>query len=88
MVYSIFKNKVHIILVPRYSWYKTWYMRGVSYAILMLENSCSVLPSLETFHSTATGESIRLFTDVAINEVAWYMINQKDDATKQPYYPT
>jgi hypothetical protein len=35
-VYSIFKNKVHIILVQRDAWYKTWYMRGISYAILML----------------------------------------------------
>jgi hypothetical protein len=47
---------------------------GVSYAILTLGNSCSVLPSLETFHSTTTEKSIRLFTDVAINEVAWYVI--------------
>jgi hypothetical protein len=52
-------------------------MRGVSYAILTLGNSCSVLPSLETFHSTTTEKSICLFTDVAINEVAWYMIKQK-----------
>jgi hypothetical protein len=51
-VYSIFKNKVHIILMQRDAWYKTWYMRGVSYAILTLRNSCGVLPSLETFHST------------------------------------
>jgi hypothetical protein len=28
-VYSIFKNKVHIILMQRDAWYKTWYMRGV-----------------------------------------------------------
>jgi hypothetical protein len=51
-VYSIFKNKVHIILIQRDAWYKTWYMHGVLYAILMLGNNCSVLPSLETFHST------------------------------------
>jgi hypothetical protein len=51
-VHSIFKNKVHIILMQRDAWYKTWYMHGVSYAILMLGNSYSVLPSLETFHST------------------------------------
>jgi hypothetical protein len=44
-VYSVFKNKVHIILMQRDAWYKTWYMRGVSYAILTLGNSCSVLPS-------------------------------------------
>jgi hypothetical protein len=56
-VYSIFENKVHIILIQRDAWYKQWYMRGVSYAILTLGNSCSVgylLPSLETFHSTTT----------------------------------
>jgi hypothetical protein len=35
-VYSIFKNKVHIILMQQDAWYKTWYMRGVSYAILTL----------------------------------------------------
>jgi hypothetical protein len=62
-------------------WYKTWYMRGVSYAILTLRNSCSVgylLPSLETFHSTTTtGKNICLFTDVAIHEVTWYVIKQK-----------
>jgi hypothetical protein len=28
-VYSIFKNKVHIILMQRDAWYKTWYIRGV-----------------------------------------------------------
>jgi hypothetical protein len=28
-VYSIFKNKVHVILMQRDTWYKTWYMRGV-----------------------------------------------------------
>jgi hypothetical protein len=53
-VNSIFKNKVHIILMQRDAWYKTWYMHGVSYAILTLQNSCCVgylLPSLETFHS-------------------------------------
>jgi hypothetical protein len=79
-VYSIFKNKVHIILVQRDAWYKTWYMCGVSYAIFMLWNSCSVgyvLPSLETFHSTTTEKSIRLFMDVAVHEVAWYVIKQK-----------
>jgi hypothetical protein len=73
-VYSIFKNKVHIILMQRDAWYKTWYMRGVSYAILTLGNSCSVLPSLETFHSTTTEKNICLFTDVAIHDVAWYVI--------------
>jgi hypothetical protein len=76
-VYSIFKNKVHIILMQRDAWYKTWYMRGVLYAILTLGNSCSVLPSLETFHSTTTEKSIRLFTDVAIHKVAWLVIKQK-----------
>jgi hypothetical protein len=88
--YSIFKNKVHDILMQRDAWYKTWYIRGVSYAILTLGNICSVLPSLETFHSTTTGKNIRLFTDVGIHEVAWYVIkqkNKKDDATKQLYYP-
>jgi hypothetical protein len=78
-VYSIFKNKVHIILMQRDAWYKMWYMRGVLYAILTLQNSCSVgylPPSLETFHSTTTEKSIHLFTDVAIHEVAWYVIKQ------------
>jgi hypothetical protein len=88
MVYSIFKNKVHIILMQRDAWYKTWKMRGVSYAILMLGNSCSVLPSLETFHSTTTEKSICLFMDVAINEVAWYVIKkkmtQRNSCTTQP----
>jgi hypothetical protein len=76
----VFKNKVRIILVQLDAWYKMSYMRGVSYAILMLRNRCSVgylLPSLETFHSTTTEKSIRLFTDVNIHEVAWYMIKQK-----------
>jgi hypothetical protein len=77
MVYSIFKNKVHIILMQRDAWHKTWYMRGVSFAILTLGNSCSVLPIPETFHSTTTEKSIRLFTDVAIHEVARYVIKQK-----------
>jgi hypothetical protein len=76
-VYSIFKNKVHIIHMQRYAWYKTWHMRGVSYAILTLGKSRSVLPSLESFCSTTTEKSIRLFTDVAIHEVAWYVIKQK-----------
>jgi hypothetical protein len=43
--------------MQRDAWYKTWYMRGVSYAILMVRNSCSVsylLPSPETFHSVTT----------------------------------
>jgi hypothetical protein len=77
MVYSVFKNKVHVILMQRDAWYKTWYMCGVLYAILTLGNSCSVLPSLETFHNTTTEKSIRLFTDVAIDEVAWYVMKQK-----------
>jgi hypothetical protein len=80
MVYSVFKNKVHIILMQQDAQYKTWYIRGVSYAILTLRNSCSVgylLPSLETFHSTTTEKSICLFTDVAIHEVACYVIKQK-----------
>jgi hypothetical protein len=79
-VYSVFKNKVHIILMQRDAWYKTWYMCGVSYAILTLWNSCSVgylLPGLKTFHSTTTEKSIPLFTDVAKHEVAWYMIKHK-----------
>jgi hypothetical protein len=66
-------------------------MRGVSYAILTLRNSWSVgclLPSLETFHSTTTEESIRLFTDVATHETAWYVINKKYDEMKLLYYPT
>jgi hypothetical protein len=75
-VYSVFKNKVHIILILRNAGYKTW-LCGVSYAILTLQNSCSVLPSLETFHSTTTEKSICLFTDVAIHEVAWYVTKQK-----------
>jgi hypothetical protein len=79
------RNKVHIILMQR----DAWYMRGVSYAILTLGNSCSVLPSLETFNGTTTEKSIRLFTDVAINEVAWYVIKQKkmtqqNSCTTQP----
>jgi hypothetical protein len=55
-------------------------MRGVSYAILTLRNSCSVgylLSSLETFHSTTPEKSTCLLTDVAIHEVAWYVIKQK-----------
>jgi hypothetical protein len=44
-----------------------------------------LLPSLETFHSTATDKIIRLFMDV-IHEVAWYVI-KKNEATKQLYYP-
>jgi hypothetical protein len=52
--YSIFKNKVHIILMQQDAWYKIWHMRGVSYTILTLGNSCSLLPSLQTFHSTTT----------------------------------
>jgi hypothetical protein len=71
---------MHIILMQRDAWYKTWYMRGVLYAILTLRNSCSVgylLPSLETFHNTATDKNICLLTDVAIHEVAWYVIKQK-----------
>jgi hypothetical protein len=79
-VHSIFENKVHIILMQRDAQYKTWYMRGVSYAILMLRNSCSVgylLPSLETFRNTTTEKIICLFTDVAIHEVACYVIKQK-----------
>jgi hypothetical protein len=88
-VYSIFKSNVYIILMQRDAWYKTWYMRGVSYAILTLGNSCNVLPSLEKFHSTTTEKSIRLFTDVAIHEVVWYMIKQKkmmqrNSCTTQP----
>jgi hypothetical protein len=35
-VYSICKNKVHIILMQQAAWCKTWYMRGVLYAILTL----------------------------------------------------
>jgi hypothetical protein len=77
-VYSVFENKVHIILMQRDAWYKTWYTRGVSYTILMLGNSCSyLLSNLETFHSTTTEKSIRLFTDAAIHEVVWYVIKQK-----------
>jgi hypothetical protein len=66
--------------MQRDAWYKTWYMRGILYAILTLRNSRSIgylLPSLETFHSTTTEKSIRLFTEVAIHEVAWYLIKQK-----------
>jgi hypothetical protein len=90
-VYSIFKNNVHILLMQRDAWYKTWYMRGVSYAILTLRNSCSVgylLPSLETFHSTTTEKSIRLFTNVAIHEVMWYMIKQKRWRNKTAVLPS
>jgi hypothetical protein len=84
-VYSAFKNKVHIILTQRDAWYKTWYMIGVLYAILTLRNSCSVgylLPSLQTFHTTTTEKSIRLFTVVAIHEVVWYVIKQKKMAQR------
>jgi hypothetical protein len=87
-VYSIFENKVHIILMQRDAWCKTWYMCGVSYAILTLGNSCSVLPSLETFHSTTTGETIRLFTDVAIHKVAWHAIKQKRWCNKTAVLPS
>jgi hypothetical protein len=73
----IINIKVHIILMQRDAWYKTWYMHGVSYTILTLGNSCSVLPSLERFHNTTTGKSICLFMDVGIHEVAWYIIKQK-----------
>jgi hypothetical protein len=79
-VYSFFKNKVHIILMQRDARYKTWHMRGVLYAILMLRKSCSVgylLPNLEIFHSTTTEKSIHLFTDIAIHEIMWYVIKQK-----------
>jgi hypothetical protein len=79
-VYSVLKNNVQIILMQQDVWYKTSYMRGVSYAILTLQNSCSVgylVPSLETFHNTATENSIRLFTDVAIHEVMCSVIKQK-----------
>jgi hypothetical protein len=86
-VYSVFKNKVHIILMQRDAWYKTWYMRGVSYAILTLGTSCSVLPSLETFHSTTTEKSIHLFTDITINEVMWYVIEQKRWCNKTAVLP-
>jgi uncharacterized membrane protein YjgN (DUF898 family) len=86
-VYSTFKNKGHIKLMQRHAWYKTWYMHGVLYAVLTLGNSCSVLPSLETFHSTATEKSIRLFTDVAINEVAWYVTKQKRWCNKTAVLP-
>jgi hypothetical protein len=72
-VYSIFEKKMHIILTQR----DAWYMCGVSYAILTLRSSCSVLSSLETFHSTTSGKSIQLFTDAGIHEVSWYVIKQK-----------
>jgi hypothetical protein len=88
-VHSVFKKNVHIIPI-RDAWYKTWYMRGVSYVILTLQNSCSVgylLPSLETFHST-TEKSIRLFTDVAIHEVVWYVIKQKRWYNKTAVLPS
>jgi hypothetical protein len=88
-VYSISKNKVHIILMQRDARW-TWYMRGVSYAILT-RNSCCVgylLPSLEIFHSTTTEESIRLFTDVAIHEVAWYVLKQKRWRNKTAVLPS
>jgi hypothetical protein len=83
-VYSIFENKVHIILMQR----DVWYMRGISYAILTLGNSCSVLPSLETFHSTTTGKSIRLFVDVGTLEVAWYVIKQKRSRNETAVLPS
>jgi hypothetical protein len=90
-VYSIVKNKVHIILMQWDAWYKTWYMHGVLYAILMLQNSCSLgylLLSLGTFHSTATEKSIHLFMDVAVHEVAWYMIKQKRWRNKTAVLPS
>jgi hypothetical protein len=43
-VYSVFENKVHIILMQRDAWYKTWVVRGVSYAILTLGNSVVYYP--------------------------------------------
>jgi hypothetical protein len=90
-VHSIFKNKVHIILMQRNAWYKTWYMHGVSYAILTLRNICSVgylLSSLETLHSTTTEKSICLFTDVVIHEVMWYVIKQKRWCNKRAVLPS
>jgi hypothetical protein len=78
---------VHIILMQWDAWYKTWYMWGVSHAILTLGNSYSVLPSLETFHSTTTEKSIRLFTDVAIHEVAWCVMKQKRWRNEIPVLP-
>jgi hypothetical protein len=69
--------------------YKTWYMRGVSYAILTPRNSRSVgylLHSLETFHSITTEKSIRLLTDVAILGHVVRDKTKKDDAPKQLYY--
>jgi hypothetical protein len=90
-VYSIFKNKVHIILMQRGAWYKTWYMRGVSYAILVLQISCSVgylLPSLEIFHSTTTEKK---HSPVHGCCHTWGRVvhdkTKKDDATKQLYCP-
>jgi hypothetical protein len=43
-VYSIFENKVHIILMQRDAWYKTWYAHGVLYAILTLETAVVFYP--------------------------------------------
>jgi hypothetical protein len=90
-VYSIFENKVHIILMQRDAWYKTWYMRGVLYAILPLQNSCSVdylLPTLETVHNTTTEKSIRLFTDVAMRSRGTWQnkkkMTQRNSCTTQP----
>jgi hypothetical protein len=73
------------------AWYKTWYMCGVSYAILTLQNNRSIgylVPSLETFHSTTTEKSIRLFMDVAIQEVARYVIKQKRWRTETAILPS
>jgi hypothetical protein len=78
---------MHIILMQR----DAWYMHGVLYTMLMLRNSCSVgylLPSLETFHNTTTEKNICLFTDVAIHEVAWYMIEQKRTRNKTAVLPS
>jgi hypothetical protein len=55
---------MHIILMQRDDWYKTWYMHAVSYATLTLQNSCGVgylLPGLEIFHSNTT-EKKKKFT--------------------------
>jgi hypothetical protein len=84
-VYSIFRNKVHIIHMQQ----DAWHMHGVSYAILTLWNSCSAgyFTDYINIHSTTSEKSICLFTDVAIQGCMVCDKTKKDDTTKQLYYP-
>jgi hypothetical protein len=88
-VYSIFENKVHIILMQGDAWKKTWFVRSVSYAILTLGNSCSILPSLETFHNTTTEKKHspihgRCRTWGRVVRVKTKKMTQRNSCTTQP----